>query len=143
MNGNMAGKAYASGCWTTVEVAMSRMRRVAMLALVLVALLGPSLAGAAPSAHVPDELLVRFRPGASSASRTTLHAATGATVVRQFATIPDLQLIKLPPGLSMARAHDTTAAARTCCTSSANRVVKLPGCRTTRASSRPTPACGD
>jgi subtilisin family serine protease len=78
-------------------------KRVTMLVLVLVALLGPSLAVAAPSGHVTDEVLVRFRSRVSSARRTTLHAAVGATVVRQFVTVPDLQLVSLPAGTSLAR----------------------------------------
>src|SRR5262245_59699256 len=55
MNGNTAGIIDASWCWTTLEIARSGMRRGAMLALVLVTLLGSSLAGAAPSGHVTDE----------------------------------------------------------------------------------------
>jgi hypothetical protein len=74
-----------------------------MLVVVLVAVLGPSLAVAAPSGHVTDEVLVRFRSSVSGARRTTLHAGTGASVVRQFATVPDLQLVRLPAGTPLAR----------------------------------------
>jgi subtilisin family serine protease len=75
-----------------------------MVALVITALLGPSLAGAAPSGHVPDEVLVRFKSSASSARRSALHGAAGASVVGQFAAIPDLQLLRLPAGTPLARA---------------------------------------
>src|SRR5262249_44983814 len=56
----------------------------------------PAAALAAPAGQVSDEILVRFRPGASIASRNTLHAAAGGAVGRHFATVPDLHLIKLP-----------------------------------------------
>src|SRR5262245_319855 len=77
--------------------------RALTLALLCLALSGAALAVAAPAGQVPDEVLVRFRPGASTARRNTLHAATGATVMRQFATVPDLQLIKLPAASALAR----------------------------------------
>src|SRR5262245_45996950 len=92
----------------TVESwAMGRVRlRVATVALLLLALLSPALALAAPTGQVPvpDELLVRFRPGTGNARRGALHAAAGATVVRQFASVPDLHLLKLPAGTALTRA---------------------------------------
>ena len=70
--------------------------RAMTFALLCLALSCAALAFAAPVGPVPDEVLVRFRAGTSAARRNTLHAAAGATVVRQFRTVPDLHLIKLP-----------------------------------------------
>ena len=77
--------------------------RALTFALLCLALSGASLAFAAPVGQVPDEVLVRFRAGTSTVRRNTLHAATGATVLRQFTTVPDLQLIKLPAATPLAR----------------------------------------
>ena len=77
--------------------------RAMTFALLCLALSGAALAFAAPVGQVPDEVLVRFRAGTSTARRNTLHAATGATVVKQFTTVPDLQLIKLPAATPLAR----------------------------------------
>ena len=62
---------------------------------------GPGVGVAAGA--VEDELLVRFRAG-SALRRGTLLATTGARTVREFTTVPDLQLVELAPGTSMARA---------------------------------------
>jgi len=100
MSTSTAVSTDTAGSW-----AMGRVRlRVATVALLLLALLCPALALAGPPGPVPDELLVRFRPGTSSARRGALHAAAGATVVRQFAIVPDLHLIKLPAGTALTRA---------------------------------------
>ena len=79
--------------------------RAMTLALLCLALSGAALAFAAPVGQVPDEVLVRFRAGTSIARRNTLHAAAGATVVRQFKSVPDLHLIKLPGTAARALAH--------------------------------------
>ena len=47
-------------------------------AIVLLALLWPVAAIGGPAAHVPDELLVRFRAGTAPAHGAALHAAAGA-----------------------------------------------------------------
>jgi subtilisin family serine protease len=75
-----------------------------MVALASLVLLGPRLGFGAPVDHGPDEVLVRFRPGSSVAGRSALHAAVGAKPVKEFATVKDLQLIKLGPATSLARA---------------------------------------
>jgi hypothetical protein len=76
--------------------------RAMAFALLCLALSGAGPAFAAPVGQVSDEVLVRFRAGASSARRSALHAAIGATVVRQFATVPGLQLVKLPAAAALA-----------------------------------------
>jgi subtilisin family serine protease len=75
-----------------------------LLAVVLLALLWPVPAVGAPASHVPDELLVKFRAGTGPAHGAALHAAAGAIPMRTFATVRDLHLVKLPPGLSTAQA---------------------------------------
>src|SRR5262245_59373739 len=92
-------------------VRTSRARGIARamtFALLSVALSGaapafadPAPGRAAPAGQVSDELLVRFRPGTSIARRNTLHGATGATVMRHFATVPDLHLVTLPAAARM------------------------------------------
>jgi Subtilase family len=73
-------------------------------AVVLLALLWPVAAIGGPAAHVPDELLVRFRAGTAPAHGAALHAAAGAVPLRSFTTVRDLHLVKLPRGLSAAQA---------------------------------------
>ena len=80
-----------------------RIVRAMTFALLCLALSGAPVALAAPASQVPDEILVRFRPGASNAHRNTLHAAAGGTVMRQFATVPDLHLIKVASPTALAR----------------------------------------
>jgi subtilisin family serine protease len=46
---------------------------------------------------VPDELLVRFKPGATAEARAAALAAHGATV-KQSLAVPDVRLVKLPHG---------------------------------------------
>ena len=75
--------------------------RAMTFALLCLTLSGAALAFAAPVGQVPDEVLVRFRAGTSNARRSALHAAAGATVVRQFASVPDLQLLKLPAATAL------------------------------------------
>ena len=73
-------------------------------AIVLLALLWPVAAIGGPAAHVPDELLVRFRAGTAPAHGAALHAAAGAVPLRTFTTVRDLHLVKLPRGLSTGQA---------------------------------------
>ena len=73
-------------------------------AIVLLALLWPVAAIGGPAAHVPDELLVRFRAGTAPAHGAALHAAAGAVPLRSFTTVRDLHLVKLPRGLSTGQA---------------------------------------
>ncbi len=50
--------------------------------------------------YVPGELLVRFRPGTMK-QRAGEHAGIGATVVRQFRVVEDLELVRLPAGIAV------------------------------------------
>ena len=54
--------------------------------------------------YVPDQVLVRFRTGTAKASQDAVHSALGATVLRSFHTVAGLQVVKLPPGMSVAEA---------------------------------------
>ena len=87
-------------------------------AIVLLALLWPVAAIGGPAAHVPDELLVRFRAGTAPAHGAALHAAAGDVPLRSFATVRDLHLVKLPRGLSTAQAIARYRRLPTCSTSS-------------------------
>jgi subtilisin family serine protease len=105
----MKTSAAATGRSCVIDGAGRRSRgravvRAAALALVLLAVVGVAVGFAAPPARVPDELLVRFRDGSDPAARGALHAASGATVVRHFASVPGLHLVKLGAGASMDRA---------------------------------------
>jgi subtilisin family serine protease len=54
--------------------------------------------------YKPDELLVRFRTGASSEDMQTAHARVPAQVVKSYHIVSNLQLIHLPPGTNLLRA---------------------------------------
>ncbi|MGH9778210.1 MAG: S8 family serine peptidase, partial [Candidatus Acidiferrales bacterium] len=56
--------------------------------------------------YVPDEVLVRFRPGIPRAWRGTAHASLQGQVKREYGSIEGLELVKLPPGLSVSEAID-------------------------------------
>jgi len=47
------------------------------------------------------ELLVKFKKGVQAASSASMHKAIGASVVRKYTTIPNLEQVKLPQGLSV------------------------------------------
>lgn len=52
--------------------------------------------------HYKDgELLVKFKSGVKAASSAAVHQAAGATVIRKYATIQNLEQVKLPQGLSV------------------------------------------
>jgi thermitase len=53
--------------------------------------------------YVPDELLVKFRPGTSTQARNIVHRALGV-VVRDRVPALDVEVVGLPPGLTPARA---------------------------------------
>jgi subtilisin family serine protease len=61
-----------------------------------------SLSGRHPKPeYVPGQVLVRFRPGRSASDRLSAHARTQATVRRQYALVPDLQLVSVSPKVSV------------------------------------------
>lgn len=51
--------------------------------------------------YVPDELLVRLRPGISKERAASIHAGVAAKVLRVFASVEGLQLVKLRPGIAV------------------------------------------
>ncbi|MBA3728778.1 MAG: S8 family serine peptidase [Actinobacteria bacterium] len=53
--------------------------------------------------YVPGEVLVRFREGASASAMAAAHASAGATVLRSFTSVSDLQLVRLS-GMSVGEA---------------------------------------
>jgi thermitase len=67
--------------------------------------LGGLLAGSAASGEtcVPDELLVKFRPGTSPQARSMIHRAMGAGVRNRVQGL-DVEVVGLPHGLTPARA---------------------------------------
>ena len=56
-------------------------------------------------AAAPAELLVRFRSDASKAAINQVHSALGARVLRTFQIVPNLQLVRVPSGMSPAEAR--------------------------------------
>src|SRR5579862_1639352 len=51
--------------------------------------------------HVEGELLVKFRRGTSNAERAVAHGWAGARRLRSFGVVPDLEHVKLRPGLAV------------------------------------------
>ncbi len=47
------------------------------------------------------ELIVKFKSGITSASSAAIHKAAGASVVKRYALVPNLERIKLPQGTSV------------------------------------------
>ena len=62
---------------------------------------------------VPDKILVRFRPSIAANAAAYIQASDaasasiGATVIKQYAFVPGLEVVKLPPGISV---NDSIAA---------------------------------
>ena len=48
--------------------------------------------------YLPDELLVRFRPGVSEPLARASHARVGGRTKRGFRSVEGLEVVKLPPG---------------------------------------------
>src|SRR5262245_57369889 len=61
---------------------------------------------AAPPAAAfrPDRILIKPKPGRAPAGLANLHAALGTRVLRRFAAIEDIHVLKLPGGLSALQA---------------------------------------
>jgi subtilisin family serine protease len=53
---------------------------------------------------VADQVLVRFRPMATAQSIAEAHAKAGGEEMRRFPSVPNLALVKLPPGKPVAEA---------------------------------------
>lgn len=56
-------------------------------------------------AAAPAELLVRFKSNVSKATINQVHSALGARVLRTFQIVPNLQLVRIPSGVSPAEAR--------------------------------------
>ena len=83
--------------------------------LVLLALLvfdirsGSLYAADAPaitSAHVPDEVIVRFRDGVDEARKDLARFRVSGSRKKTFRTVPGLEVTKLPPNVSVEEAID-------------------------------------
>ncbi len=61
----------------------------------------PSQARSRKPNHAADHVLVRFKPGVPLSWQASVHAAVQAQVLRDYSSIEGLQLVKLPPGLSV------------------------------------------
>lgn len=55
--------------------------------------------------YVRDQLLVRFRSGLSKQTMQAHHAAVGAAVQKEFGIVENLQLVRLPAGMTVPRAR--------------------------------------
>lgn len=64
----------------------------------------PASDGIITSSHVKDEVLVRFKHGVSHKAKALGHLLVGATVVEGFSTVPNLQRVRLPQGVSVKKA---------------------------------------
>ena len=99
-------------------------RAAGVLAVLCAALALAGCEGASPTVSQPTaaprhsavaqaadaEILVRFRRGASPASRAAVHGALHAQVVREFRSAPGLQLMAVPAGMSVEQAVAQAAA---------------------------------
>src|SRR5262249_4943087 len=56
--------------------------------------------------HIQDEVILRFRRGIGENNKVLTHNAVGGTRARVFNSVDGLELIKLPPGLSVQKALD-------------------------------------
>lgn len=99
-----------------------RPRRLAAVALVPLTVTAialstgaPSVASSAPEqtgasslpagAYVPGQLLVRFASGTTPAAAAAVNAAIGSTTEKSFSSlVPNLQLVQLPPSISVSNA---------------------------------------
>lgn len=66
--------------------------------------------GAEPGArpkYVPDQILVRFKPGVSRPFEAYAHTAVGAKVLRRFRLVDGLQLVRIPAGMNFKEALET------------------------------------
>jgi len=59
------------------------------------------LAEAGKGKFKEGELLVRFKDGTSQATIVNVHKAVGATVIKSFSNVANLQLVKLPAGFAV------------------------------------------
>ena len=53
-----------------------------------------------PGAYLAHQALVRFRSGLDPAAMARVNASMGATVLKSFWVVPNLQLVRLPAGIS-------------------------------------------
>ncbi|HXE74721.1 MAG TPA: IPT/TIG domain-containing protein [Candidatus Xenobia bacterium] len=56
--------------------------------------------------YARDHVLVRFRPEVPKSQRGIAHAAVQAQVLREFHSVEGLQLVRIPPGLTVSEAID-------------------------------------
>jgi subtilisin family serine protease len=55
----------------------------------------------AKAKYMDGELLVKFKSGVAAVSAAAVHKAVGATVIKNFTTVPNLQHVRLQKGLSV------------------------------------------
>jgi subtilisin family serine protease len=82
------------------QTSMTAILRIA-LTFVLAALPGLASAATVKARHRDGELLVRFKESASARAVDRAHADRRARVARRFGTVPNLDLVTLPDGLSV------------------------------------------
>lgn len=54
--------------------------------------------------HVPNEALVRFKPGTTGATMAAAHAGVGSSVAKAFSLVDNLHLVRLAPGMDVEQA---------------------------------------
>jgi hypothetical protein len=54
--------------------------------------------------HVPDEVVVRFRKGVHDSNKDLAHSRVLATLRKSFETMPDVEVVKLHPSVSVKKA---------------------------------------
>ncbi|HUK87980.1 MAG TPA: S8 family serine peptidase, partial [Terriglobales bacterium] len=64
----------------------------------------PSFRAPSGPKYAPDRLLVKFRAKSTPSAMAAAHAAAGATVAQTYRAVPNLQLVQLPAGVSVAEA---------------------------------------
>lgn len=61
-------------------------------------------AAASGPKYSPERVILRFRAGVPMAAEALTHSKTGARLLRRFRAVPGLQVVQLPPGLSVQEA---------------------------------------
>src|SRR5262245_43373891 len=98
---------------TTPSPRPRALRPCRLVALALVVALGLVLLSSAIAAaqtarsgprHAPDSILVRFNAAAPPSERTQAHAMAGVTVHRSFTLVEGLQVVRVPPGMTVKEA---------------------------------------
>src|SRR5262245_36862339 len=97
---------------TSTGLALAVVLLLSLGVVMLAVVVAPPETGADPPAgkpagrprDVPDQVLVRFQPGATGAAMAAAHAAIGATIVKTFDVVDRLHLVRLGGGVDVKQA---------------------------------------